>query len=121
MHNSLTCLVFTGFRSDTEKGDAAGAADAMKKLKKELENQEKQLEDELDDVKEQLRKNKEQLHLVEMKLTQKDTSEKPEALLTQKQNLLHAQWALDEKKNDCERKILKIEQLLEEIKESSYI
>lgn len=109
MHNSLICLVFTGFVSDTEKGDAAGAADALKELKKELENQKKQFEDEL-------QKNKEQLQLVEMQLTQKDTSEKTEALLTEKQNLLHAQWSLDEKKRNCERQILKIEQSLEHIK-----
>lgn len=99
----------------TEKSadDYNAAADVLKKLKKELENQRKQLEDELDDAKVQLQENKEQLQLVEMKLTQKDTSEKPEALLMEKQKLLHDQWTLDEKKKNCEREILKREELLE--------
>ncbi|XP_035772513.1 BICD family-like cargo adapter 2 [Neolamprologus brichardi] len=99
----------------TEKSadDYNAADDVLKKLKKELENQRKQLEDELDDAKVQLQENKEQLQLVEMKLTQKDTSEKPEALLMEKQKLLHDQWTLDEKKKNCEREILKREELLE--------
>lgn len=121
MHNcalhlltDTVCLVFTGNPRtdrllDTEKGDD----DVLKKLKQELANQKKLLKDEIEGAKVQLQKNQEQLQLVEMKLTQKDTSEKPEALLMEKQKLLHDQWTLDEKKKNCEREILKREELLE--------
>lgn len=121
MHNcalhlltDTVCLVFTGNPRthrllDTEKGDD----DVLKKLKEELENQKKLLKVEIEGAKVQLQKNQEQLQLVEMKLTQKDTSEKPEALLMEKQKLLHDQWTLDEKKKNCEREILKREELLE--------
>lgn len=50
---------------------------------------------------------------METKVTQRDPSEYLEKLVMEKQNLLHAQWTLDEKKKNCDREILNRDKLVD--------
>lgn len=82
----------------------------------QLENWRIQLKLKLQEVEQEKEENKKNLEAVEEKIAQKDlSSDKPEALLRDKEMLLWTQWKLDMIKKDTEIQLLNTEKLKEPI------
>lgn len=82
----------------------------------QLENWRIQLKLKLEEVEQEKEENKKNLEAVEDKIAQKDlSSDKPEALLRDKEMLLWTQWKLDMIKKDTEIQLLNTEKLKEPI------
>lgn len=82
----------------------------------QLENWRIQLKLKLEEVEQEKEENKKNLQVVEEKIAQKDlSSDKPEALLRDKEMLLWTQWKLDMIKKDTEIQLLNTEKLKEPI------
>lgn len=82
----------------------------------QLENWRIQLKLKLEEVEQEKEENKKNLEAVEEKIAQKDlSSDKPEALLRDKEMLLWTQWKLDMIKKDTEIQLLNTEKLKEPI------
>lgn len=82
----------------------------------QLENWRIQLKLKLEEVEQEKKENKKNLEAVEEKIAQKDlSSDKPEALLRDKEMLLWTQWKLDMIKKDTEIQLLNTEKLKEPI------
>ncbi len=98
---------------ETEREDVLHT---LTKVKTELENQRGQLKILLEEVEREKEVNKQKLQEVEKEITEKEmTFDKPEELLREKENLLRAQWKLDQTKTDNKRQLLNTEKLLEPI------
>ncbi|XP_039677343.1 uncharacterized protein LOC120572203 isoform X2 [Perca fluviatilis] len=88
----------------------------LMELKTELENQRGRLKELLEEVEGEREVNKQNLQAVEKEITEREaTFDKPEELLREKEDLLRAQWKLDQTKRDNERQLLNTERLLEAI------
>lgn len=82
----------------------------------QLENWRIQLKLKLEEVEQEKEENKKNLQVVEEKIAQKDlSSDKPEALLRDKEMLLWTQWKLDMIKKDTEIQLLNTEKMKEPI------
>lgn len=82
----------------------------------QLENWRIQLKLKLEEVEQEKEEDKKNLQVVEEKIAQKDlSSDKPEALLRDKEMLLWTQWKLDMIKKDTEIQLLNTEKLKEPI------
>lgn len=82
----------------------------------QLENWRIQLKLKLEEVEQEKEENKKNLEAVEEKIAQKDlSSDKPKALLRDKEMLLWTQWKLDMIKKDTEIQLLNTEKLKEPI------
>lgn len=82
----------------------------------QLQNWRNQLKLKLEEVEQEKEENKKNLQAVEKKIAQKDlSSDKPEALLRDKEMLLWTQWKLDMIKKDTEIQLLNTEKLKEPI------
>lgn len=82
----------------------------------QLENWRIQLKLKLQEVEQEKEENKKNLEAVEEKIAQKDlSSDKPEALLRDKEMLLWTRWKLDMIKKDTEIQLLNTEKLKEPI------
>lgn len=97
----MTCLV------------VVSVVGVVKKIRRNWRIRKKQLYWELVGIKKKQQENRNKLQSVETKITRRDPPENPEALVMEKQNLLHTQWTLDEKKKNCDREILNREKLLD--------
>ncbi|XP_023201636.1 interaptin-like [Xiphophorus maculatus] len=88
--------------------------DSLNAVKHE-DNQKDQLNQKPQDVETKRKENKEEVQIVEKKITEKKSSDYMEQLLKEKEELLQSQWKLDEEKKHYERQILNIEKALEPI------
>ncbi|XP_023259402.1 chromatin assembly factor 1 subunit A-like [Seriola lalandi dorsalis] len=99
-----------------ERDKMAQLVTTLREQKRELENQRDKHKRQLEKIQKKKEDNKEKLLSVERKITEKKMSfDKTEALLREKENLLHAEWRLDDTKKTCKRQLLNIEKLLEPI------
>ncbi|XP_032439959.1 filament-like plant protein 1 isoform X1 [Xiphophorus hellerii] len=89
--------------------------DTLIKVKTELENQKDQLNQKLQDVEIKRKENKEEVQMVEKKITEKENYDNKDLLLGEKEKLLQSQWKLDKKKKHYERQLLNIEKVMEPI------
>uniref|UniRef100_UPI0037E7AD3A butyrophilin-like protein 1 n=1 Tax=Semicossyphus pulcher TaxID=241346 RepID=UPI0037E7AD3A len=88
----------------------------LTEVKTELEEQRDHIKGQLEKTEAERERNKENLQSVEKDITEREQNfDKPEELLRQKEELLQAQWKLDERKKVFEREILNKEKLLEPI------
>nr|XP_054604682.1 uncharacterized protein LOC107376864 [Nothobranchius furzeri] len=74
-----------------------------------------QLRRKLADVEERKEKNKREVESVEREITQRKTLDIPEELLRQKEDLLKAQWRLDDKQRQYEKQLIDIEKMMEPV------
>ena len=96
--------------------DGEDVVSTLMELKTELENQRGRLKELLEEVEGEREVNKQNLQAVEKEITEREaTFDKPEELLRRKEDLLRAQWKLDQTKKDNERQLLNTERLLEPI------
>ncbi|KAF1380947.1 hypothetical protein PFLUV_G00169350 [Perca fluviatilis] len=96
--------------------DGEDVVSTLMELKTELENQRGRLKELLEEVEGEQEVNKQNLQAVEKEITEREaTFDKPEELLREKEDLLRAQWKLDQTKRDNERQLLNTERLLEPI------
>ncbi|XP_049922611.1 uncharacterized protein LOC126403842 [Epinephelus moara] len=94
--------------------DQEDVVNTMMEMKTELENQRHRLKVRLEEVEGEREVNKQKLQEVENEITERELKfDKPQELLTEKENLLRAQWKLDETKKENERQLLNTERLLE--------
>ncbi|KAF7229770.1 uncharacterized protein [Nothobranchius furzeri] len=82
----------------------------LKTMKREWDGQ---LRRKLADVEERKEKNKREVESVEREITQRKTLDIPEELLRQKEELLKAQWRLDDKQRQYEKQLIDIEKMME--------
>lgn len=85
------------------------------KVKTELENQKDQLNQKLQDVEIKRKENKEEVQMVEKKITEKENYDDKDLLLGEKEKLLQSQWKMDEEKKHYQKQILNIEKVMEPI------
>lgn len=100
----------------SKEKDRDDVVTTLMEVKTELEDQRGRLKVLLEEVERDKDVNKQKLQEVEKEITEKEmTFDKPEELLREKENLLRAQWKLDQTKKDNERQLLSTERLLEPI------
>ncbi|XP_035850017.1 uncharacterized protein LOC116052093 [Sander lucioperca] len=108
-----TQLQKESLKTEEEREDVVNT---LMELNTELENQRGRLKELLEEVEGEREVNKQNLQAVEKEITEREAAfDKPEELLREKEDLLQAQWKLDQTKKDNERQLLNTERLLEAI------